>query len=258
MPNPTVQTQVTMPDPNAAPLNLIQLFQLMNLHLHSEITSDYTPYVLQNGEPGVSDQDKVWFELDSQGRPISIKVHWNGTWRRIYNGMLNEIRGYSGNPGTDFDSTGWGKVGGEYDCWHLCNGNDGAPDYSDQFLIGAHMNDEGHSGYVDNEWVSWIGKKEGMHVGGAIEFTMTEATTWQPAVGSIGDFTLGMYHITDGGETLGTTELLYGKPSVSNSAFNKQVVVSADLDSGHTDPDSIPIIPPFVALAWIIFLGYRT
>ena len=117
--------------------------------------------MLQNGTPGVSDQDKVWFELDANGRPVSIKVFWNGNWRRVYNGMMGEVRGYTGNPGDDFDSTGWGKKMGEYDGWHLCNGNDGAPDFSDQFLIGAHMNNDGHSGYVDSEWVSWVGDTTG-------------------------------------------------------------------------------------------------
>ncbi len=248
-----------MPDPNAAPLNLQQLFQLLNLHFISNIVGDYTPYVLQNGEPGSDDQDKVWFELDSQGRPVAIKVHWNGTWRRVYNGMMNEIRGYNGNLNTDFDSTGWGKVNGEYDGWHLCNGNDGAPDYSDRFLIAAHMNEEGHSGYVDNEWVSWIGDDTGKHVGGEKDFTMTDATTWQAASGPVGEAKVGMYHITpDGGETLGADNKLWGQPSLANDSYNRQVVVEGTADAGNLTPDSFPIIPPFVALAWIIFLGYRT
>jgi hypothetical protein len=251
MPNPTVSTQITMPDPNAAPLNLIQLFQLMNLHLHSEITSNYTPYVLQNGEPDVSDQDKVWFQLDSQGRPLAIKVHWNGTWRRIYNGMMNEIRGYSGNPGTDFDATGWGKIGGEYDGWHLCNGNDGAPDYSDQFPIGAHMNNEGHSGYVDNEWVSWVGTKTGMHVGGGHEITMTSDTAWQPSSGAI---------VVDKWKADGNARdpagQLWGKHS--DATPTADTVILVDAVNGNLEPSPISIIPPFVALAWIIFLGYRT
>jgi len=249
MATPTVHTQISMPDPNAAPLNLIQLFQLMNLHLHSEITTEYTPYVKQNGEPGVDDQDKVWFELDSQGRPLAIKVHWNGTWRRVYNGMLNEIRGYNGNPGTDFDSTGWGKIGGEYDGWHLCNGNDGAPDYSDQVLVGAHMNNESHSGYVDNEWVTWIGKKTGMHVGGDIEFTMTEATTWVPATTAV---TLYGWTV-DGAHGPDNPGDLWGKKNAA--ALATDIIPASD---GNPTPDPVSTIPPFVALAWIIFLGYRT
>jgi hypothetical protein len=256
MATPTVHTQISMPDPNAAPLNLIQLFQLMNLHLHSEITTEYTPYVKQNGEPGSDDQDKVWFELDSQGRPLAIKVHWNGTWRRVYNGMMNEVRGYSGNPGTDFDSTGWGRVGGEYDGWHLCNGNDGAPDYSDHFLIGSHMNNEGHSGYVDNEWVSWIGDDTGKHVGGEKDVTLTTANMVRPD-GVIGEIEFGRYGITPGGgETLDSTKPLFGKVSIGDPT--KNISQSVEAANSTDTPDPVKIIPPFVALAWIIFLGYRT
>jgi hypothetical protein len=242
-----------MPDPNAAPLNLQQLFTLLNLHLISNIVGDYTPYVLQNGEPGADDQDKVWFQLDSQGRPIAIKVHWNGTWRRIYNGMMNEIRGYNGNPGTDFDSTGWGNVGGEYDGWHLCNGNDGAPDYSDQFPVGAHMNNEGHSGYVDNEWVSWIGDDAGKHVGGSKDVTLKDSNMVLPS-GNIGTLKVGTYQIA--GATLFTGETKWGQPSASDETKNTTVNIQSSI--GTDTPDPINIIPPFVAFAWIIFLGYRT
>lgn len=250
MPSPSIHIDVANPDPNAAPLNLTQLFQLLELAMHAEIVGDYTPYVLQNGEPGVSDQDKVWFELDSQNRPVAIKVHWNGTWRRIYNGMMNEIRGYSGNPGTDFDSTGWGKVGGEYDGWHLCNGNDGAPDYSDQFPIGAHMNNEGHSGYVDNEWVSWVGTKAGTHVGGAHELTLTQETTFRPAHDQV---ILYGWTATGTAPKMNPDADLFGLHNASAENF-----VLLPRDDGNLDPDPIAILPPFVALAWIIFLGYRT
>lgn len=247
MSNPAVQTQLSMPDPSDAPLNLIQLFQLQNRHLHSEILGDYTPYVIQNGEPGVADHDKVWFELDAQGRPVAIKIQWHGSWRRIYNGMMGEIRGYTGNPGNDFDATGWGKPTEEYDGWHLCNGNDGAPDYSDHFLIGGHMNNEDHSGYIDNEWVTWIGKKTGMHTGGDIEFTLTEDTTWRQVIqGEPID------HWRDDTATrdpvLGK---LYGKPDDSHD-----FLIGAD--PGNTDPSPVTLIPPFIALGWVTFLGYRT
>ena len=127
-----------MPDPGAAPLNLIQLFQLMNLHFSSLMTGSYTPYVLQNGTPGVSDQDKVWFELDANGRPVSTKVFWNGNWRRVYNGMMGEVRGYNGNPGDDFDSTGWGKKMGEY---ALTQTSQGVPDGQGGFVPGTQLSE---------------------------------------------------------------------------------------------------------------------
>jgi hypothetical protein len=251
MPNPIITTQFAMPDPNASPLNLTQLFQLANVLVSSEMLGNFQSYVLQSGTPNVEDQDKVWFQKDAQGRPVAIKVYWNGSWRRVYNGMLNEIRGYTGNPGTDFESTGWGVVGGEYDGWHLCNGNDGAPDFSDHFLIAAHMNNEDHSGYVDGEWVAWINDDTGLHTGGEKEFTMSEDTTWLPS-GNIGTLTVGTYQIA--GATLFPGETKWGQPSASDDTKNTDLNIQSE---GSLEPDAIPIIPPFIALAWIIFLGYR-
>lgn len=247
MPSPPIHIDVSNPDPNDAPLNLAQLFQLLERHLHGEIVGDYTPYVIQNGEPGVSDQDKVWFEQDAQGRPVSIKLFWHGSWRRVYNGMLGEIRGYTGNPGTDFDSTGWGKVDGQYDGWHLCNGNDGAPDYSDHFLIGAHMNNEDHSGYIDNEWVSWINTKTGEHTGGAMEFTLTEDTTFQPVKQGV-----PMDHFQNS-PAMPRDQFghIFGTPDDSTD-------VTVGSDEGNLDPSPVSIIPPFIALGWVCFLGYRS
>ena len=253
MSSPRIKTEFGTPDPNEAPLNLSQLFLLANRLVSSTFLDLYTPYVLQNGEPGAEDQDKVWFQLDAQGRPVAVRVWWNGSWRRVYNGMLNEVRMYSGNPETDFDSTGWGRVGGEFDGWHLCNGNDGTPDFSDQFPIGAHMNNEGHSGYISNEWVSWIGDKTGMHVGGSKDVTLTEGNMPLPS-GNIGTLKVGTYQIT--GATLVAGETKWGEPSASDESKNTTLNIQSSV--GNSEPDPVSVIPPFVALGFIIFLGYRS
>src|SRR4029077_11212585 len=146
--NPIITTTFAPPDPGATPLNLIQLVDLLKVLVSSEMQGSYIPYVMQNGTPGVEDQDKSWLELDAQGRPIAFKIFWHGHWRRVYNGMLGEIRMYSGDPGTDFDTNGLGKVGLTYDGWHLCNGKDGIVDLSDRFIVGAHMNNhDGVNGF---------------------------------------------------------------------------------------------------------------
>src|SRR5678815_1302584 len=150
MANPEVVTQFGNPDPDAAPLNITQLVALLNTLITSQIQGSYIPYVIQHGEPGVNDRDKAWIYVDTQGRPVETRIWWeNGSaWRRVYNGMIGEVRMYNGNPGTDFDSDGLGNIGGNYDGWHLCNGKDGTPDLSDNFPIAAHMNNaDGHTGY---------------------------------------------------------------------------------------------------------------
>jgi hypothetical protein len=262
--NPPIITEFAMPDPNAAPLNLTQLFQLANLLVSSKIdpASTYSSYVIGAGQPSVDDQDKVWFKKDSQGRPISIMVFWKGRWRRVYNGMLGEIRGFHGVPGygpypKNFNENGMGNAEGEYDGWHLCNGKDGTPDYSDKFLLGAHMNKtDSHSDYDDDEWVSWIDKDKAQHTGGVTEFTLNDASTFQPGT-DIGQLKVGKYVIDSGGEKLvdDNSYLLYGKPSVNNEDKNLQLKIQSD---GNIEPEPVSVINPFIALGWIIFVGYQS
>lgn len=248
--NPTVLTRFAAPDPTAAPLTTAQLVQLLNVLVSSEIQGSYIPYIMQNGTPGVDDQDKSWLELDTQGRPIAVKIFWNGHWRRIYNGMLGEIRGYSGDPGNDFDTNGLGKVGLTYDGWHLCNGRDGTPDLSDRFLLSAHMNNVTVNGYQDGEWVSTLVHTAGEHTGGFREITLDETNTYQPAV-NIGTLKVGKYDIS--GATLDSSGDVWGKPSLGDETKNTNLEIQSD---GNVTPNPINVVNPFIAIGWIIFVGY--
>lgn len=264
---PAILTEFAMPDPGESPLNLIQLFTLANRLVSSTISEAYLSVLLQNGTPNVQDQDKVWFEKDSQGRPTGIKVFYHGKWRRVYNGMLGEIRGYSGAPGfhdndpsSDFDSTGLGNVGGNYDGWGLCNGKNGRPDYSDKFLLGAHMNNlNNHTGYA-NGWQAYINTAQNpsdQKTGGQFEVTMNADNTYRAP-------TPGMVLIDrfDGDTGRNPEGHLYGKPNSVGGVVNPDETLVPE-DKGNTpttDPPikPVPTLPPFIALGWIVFVGYST
>jgi hypothetical protein len=270
---PPVVTEFGMPPPDAAPLNLTQLFTLANKLVSSRIDGNYLPYVLQSGQPSVNDQDKVWFEQDSQGRPVAVKVWWigsgpNGAWRRIYNGMMGEIRGFHGAPGYGpapalFNTNGMGNVGLEYDGWHLCNGKDGTPDLSDKFICGAHMNKlDSKSDYEDGEWQTMVaGGDNPKHTGGAKDFTLSDATTWRPVRPDlwVGRWTASTPQRDD-------DSLMYGFPKKVATGTDSGTPDPNDppnhlilpKDEGNAEPNPVSVINPFVALGWIIFVGYQS
>lgn len=244
--NPPVITQFANPDPAATPLNLTQLVQLLNALVASEIQGSYIPYVIQNATPSVDDQDKVWIYLDSQGRPIEHRTFYNGQWRRIYNGMLGEIRLYGGDPTVDFDAKGLGIVGGTYDGWHLCNGNDGTPDLSDHFPIGAHMNNQDVQGY-NNGWLTTIlGAAAATHTGGVRDFTLTNDTTYRPPTQEI-----VLYEWSATGNVPANPGDLFGLHNVGSKSDTLQ-----NADPGNPTPTSVSVINPFIAVGLIIFVGY--
>jgi len=256
MANPPVRTQFAMPDPNAAPLNLAQLFTLANALVSSEIVgSSFNTYVIQNGTPGVGDQGKVWIELSSDNKPLAIKTFFNGHWRKVYSGSIGEVKMFSGDPTNKFDAHGKGIIGGEWDGWHICNGKDGVIDLSDKFVIAAHLNDKDNQvgwNASDNVWQTFVDGKAVHDKGGSKDFTMNADNTFDDRE----DLIVGRLKIDTGGEDYDAGGLLYGKPG--GSTVNK-TILAAPLNSHgdpRTNPDPVPCIPPYFALAFVVFIGY--
>lgn len=245
--NPPVITQFASPDPNASPLTVTQLVALLNTLVASEITGSYIPYVISNSTPSVDDQDKAWIYLDSGGRPIEQRIFYNGSWRRIYNGMLGEVRGYNGDPSVDFDVNGLGNVGGNYDGWHLCNGQDGTPNFTDRFIVAGHLDDSaGHVGYSGG-WQTFVDGTSDLKTGGAPNIQLDASNTYRPARSAVTAqrFTASGNAPDPGGDLLAT-----------GGGGTRYTLSGGDADTGNPTPPPITTLPPFIALGWIIFVGY--
>ena len=269
--NPQVQIDFASPDPNASPLNLTQLVQLLRELVSGEILGSYTPYVIGGTTPGVDDQDKAWIELDTGGRPKSIKTFYNGHWRRVYNGMLGEVRGFNGAPGYNttgpFDVHGLGIIGGDYDGWHIMNGQDGVPDLSNQFVCGANLNNSGTAGGYDSTkgWETYIADL-------TPPLTTAGGGTWLTKLSKehipfppLATTFMNRYSIgpSGGGEQVNDSGLLWG---LNDTASHKSIPSGNPPQTtyqypptGWGDPDN-PVgaftAPPFYSMAWIVFVGY--
>jgi hypothetical protein len=247
--NPAIITQFANPDPNAAPLNITQLVQLLNTLVTSALQGSYIPYVISADTPGADDRDKAWIRLDSGGRPIATMIWYNAgasglydKWRRVYNGMLNEIRTFSGDPTdtTNWGTSGLGAVGSDYDGWHICNGQDGVLDLSDNFIVGANMSGTPFSG---GEWKSLIEDGSTLkHIGGNNTITLDAAHTYLPAL----NITFPLRSAP--GDTGDSSGHILGKDGAGS--FVQSIA------AGNTTPTAIDIVNPYVALGFIIFVGY--
>jgi hypothetical protein len=274
MANPTIKTEFAMPDPDAAPLNLIQLFSLANVLVRSTIQGDeFLNVVAQTLEPAPEHRDALWVVLDQVKRPVAIKFWYNGHWRRVYNGMLGEIRGFTGDPGLGpppalFNRDGRGNLGLEYDGWHICNGKDGVVDLSDKFVVSAHMNNlNGHTGY-DHGWQTFVDGKDVLKTGGA-KSTMIQMKNLPPLNTALGNN-------PDSGLPETTGLWIHGK-GWKDDAVHSSAVPIVDTNYGASRnhdaliatygaaPDAtppvpqeeFPVLPPFYCLAWITFIGYE-
>jgi hypothetical protein len=257
--NPPVITSIAHADPNAAPLTLNDLIDILNPLLSSIIQGSYVPYIKSQSTPTVDDQDKAWIELDIAGRPVALKTFVAGNWRRVYNGMIGEIRGYTGNPSVDFDPEGKGLIGGTYDGWQICNGKNGSPDLSDKFMCSGHMNNTaGHSGYSSG-WQTFIDGITDRKSGGSKDH-MLQMADLPPLDPTTGHSELRLHgkgfkaDIDHPGFPAAIVDTNYGNLQnfdvpIANYGANPN-------GSPPTPQTAVPLIPPFFVAALIIFQGY--
>ena len=262
--NPAVLTQIAHVDPNAAPVNINELIDILNPGLQSAISGQYIPYIILNQTPGVEDQDKAWIELDSNNRPLSIKTFYQGKWRRVYNGMLGEIRIFSGDPtiNTNWHSDGRGVEGGIYDGWQICNGNNGSVDLTNQFVIPANLDASGF-GYNSStgKWETKVDGSTLVNTGGNAKGQVT----LQSVPGAAGpdqiprtarpDLIVKFMHSVSGDAGGGD---LYG-PITPNGEFQTTLLAGdpGNPSSSHPKVDPVNILPPFIAMGFIQFIGYQ-
>jgi hypothetical protein len=260
MPNPTVLTQFAAPDPTSTPFTIVELVALLNALVNSEIQGSYIPYVIGHDVPGVDDEDKAWIELDTSGRPLAVKTFYNGKWRRIYNGMLNEIRMFWGDPANtaDWDSDGRGIVGGRYDGWQICNGKNGSPNLTDRFMVGAHMdNSAGHVGYSGG-WQTFVDGVGDLQTGGAKDIFIQHK--YLPSIDPEGTGSLVLHGKEyDSGSNNSPDVAAIIDVHYANATSHVVGLVSYGSAPSGTPPvpqANLPTVPPFYTVAFMMFTGY--
>jgi len=234
-----VAVSIASPDPAAAPTTLTQLIVLLRTLITAVVTGTYVPYVQGSATPAVGDQDKVWHRTDNGGRPMGTYVYYSGSWRREYKGQIGQLSYYQGDPAVDFDGTGLGIVGGEWDGWALCNGNNATSDLSDRFIVAAHMTDLaiGHP----SDWRSSV-SGAALALGGDNSILLSDANTYRPATAEV---KVGKWKADGNAPDAGSG--LYG-------AGTTQTLI--DADAGNPTPPVIPALPPYFALGLVKFVGY--
>lgn len=235
-----VDINFASPNPNACPTTLVELVAELDTLVSGTVIGDFLPYITGTATPSADDQDKVWHRLDTNGKPIGTFLFFQGAWRKQYTGRLGQICLYSGDPNFDFDATGRGRLEGdagstgEWDGWHLCNGQNGTQDFSDKFIVGGKRYNAGWE--TD---VSGGPTKSGV---GIHEITLTNDTTYRPTRPAI-----PVRHWTADGSTPNAGGGLIGLGSEYNLL---------EADTGNTTPNAIPTLPPYLACAYVVFVGY--
>jgi len=181
--------------------------------------------------PSSSLTNKVWYKTDGAGRPLGVYMFYNGSWRRVYTGVYGEVRMFAGNPASYFDGSGRGIVGGDLDGWALCNGQNGTPNLADHFIIAAQSFGAG-----------WVTSVEGSSKssGGQNAYAINPQNLPYLAV------TLPHKAVQSGTGAVG----FGGTGDVT------QDYPVAGLNGVPMGGGPLPVVPPYIALGYMMFVGY--
>jgi hypothetical protein len=249
MPSPTFTPQLGLPDPTATPLNVTELVTLLNsLFLPVSVGNYNAQIVTGSNTPAVADQDKLWFKTNVSGAPIGFYIFNSGVWRPVYNGKIGEITSFTGDPTVYFDGTGKGIVGGQWDGWAACNGNNGTPDMRDRFLVC-------NSTFVATNQPATVITGTAAATGGSVPSAYTIKESDLPTYNPI--FAGANY---SAGAGTPTYHIL-----VDNNWINYfQHSSVQDPNTGNTNygappgtPQTVvPIVPPFYCVMFAMFIGF--
>lgn len=230
--------------PEDCPTNLIELWVLLNATVSGSMAGPFMPYITGAATPSVEDQDKAWMRSDAQGRPLGTYLFYSGTWRKQYAGNTDELRFFMGNPNDHFDGTGKGTPGGNWDGFALCNGQNGTPNLSDKFLVGAKLDNLGTGFPTSEEWTTTVSGESTTSGAGVHEITLTEANTWQKETDAI---LLGHWDADGNNPQVGG-----GLIGLSGGGADFNLTEAG----GDETPDAIPTLPPWYATAICLWIGY--
>jgi hypothetical protein len=187
--------------------------------------------------------NKVWYKTDGAGRPLGVYMFYNGNWRKVYTGVafgtIIMCQYYSGF----FDGTGRGIIGGDYDGWAICNGQNGAPNLQAYFPVcGGQGEGVGQPGVwvTDTDGVAW------RNTGGQKQrVTLTMANLPNMVAHShIGSYVTGAGTVGVGLSTNDAAQADYQLPVRDG---NNQPGLSQALPFQHL----------YVALGFLMFVGYQ-
>ncbi len=250
----TVTPHLSNPDPNANPTtfqglvdNLNPLFDTVNV-----IGGPFTPYVISSTTPVVNDQDKIWAKIDANGRPTGLYLFYNGYWRKFFTGKVGQISMFNGNPTTYFDTTGlgWTPQSGnntEWDGWAICNGQNGTPNLSNQFIVGAQMDNVNISGYAGHWQTNITGSA--LQTGGNASYIVKNTDLPNMTVQIVG-------RAYSAGAGTGINHTIVSQDWAGGDRIDSVVQATFGSSPPLIPQTSFSTVPPFYAMAFAMWSGY--
>ncbi len=231
----SVDFEIGVPDPDVNPKTFRESVDALRPLMAGSVNVSGSTFIFGSEVPGVDDQDKLWFRKNSIGNLVGAYVFRLGVWAPSEPPVSARFGIFTGDPIEFFDANGKGLKGAgpialDYWGWHLMNGVAGNQNWSNRFLIGGAMDNDGILGFDEGWRTNVNGAAEGE--GGVAEITLDVDNAYT-------GIELGLHDATG---SAGGGGPLYG--------------TGTGMTIGETEPEPISVVNPFRAVAFIGFIGY--
>jgi hypothetical protein len=189
----------------------------------------------QVNAPGPDDRDVLWNRISNIGAPLGIYTYYNGAWRRYPMSPVGQRSFYTGPITGVFDPTSLvGLPGTEWDGWKI------DLTFANLFPVIASDYDA-----QTGAWRTMVGGSE-QQQGGFANVTLGFANV--PLASTPG---LSCFLHARANPGVGDF-VLWGDQSAAGG-LNEKVLIAPN--PGNPAPQSFQILPPFVAMAQVVFVG---
>jgi hypothetical protein len=232
-------TAVLQPAPACYPPDVNALAQLLATFMLKGTLPDNSGGGVFVGsiQPSSSITQKVWFQIDAAGRPIGIRMFYNGNWRLLYTGSVGDVKPYARSLSGLVDGTGKGIMSGSLDGWALCDGRNGTPNLVNQFVVCADN--------ITNLTTNVNPSSPNSRQGGAATHVIGR-TNLPNMVARLLKKSFSFVHGGEGGE-----ELYKAATTADDWPIVQQ---NTGLPVGGSAP--VNHVPPYYSLMYLMFIGY--
>jgi hypothetical protein len=224
-----------------------------------EAVPEYTTYVLNDdganvtiNATGGADFNGIWaWDLSAQNQPFRLMTGYRNSWWPLYTGMPGEIRMMVTPPAGYFDGSGRGLQNSGWDGWCLCNGQNGTVNLNNLFVVPGYR-------YDGTAWVTNVDNKDA--------YSNPKSPYFQIALdnfpGMTGNMPIGFTLFLQYTNFFKTNQFNSGEystivdPQASTTQGTYFWTVYPMDESDQMIQYPVSILPPYIALGYVQFMGY--
>ena len=215
------------------------------------------PALVANSTGAGADGNGIWvWTLQGHFLAPRVMTAYANNWWQVYTGKPGEIRMITGSPSGYFDASGWGIEASGWEGWALCNGQNNTVNFGSRFVVPGYRYAKGQG------WITQVGTVIDTLGGTDHRYGPVHSVSIDTVYGGYQQMSISLWNLPAISVYLNAAGIWKhdGGTSISAPNPNQAPPWTYPFPNPYfTREKHIPIsrIPPYVALGYVQFMGYR-